>query len=69
MILSEGKPPVKLSSHFFRLKFGFAALIIFAALGFISSIFEIENSNLWFDLVKLSIGYLFGTGVSTGFSR
>jgi len=58
------KPPRKVSSHFYRLKIGFAALIIFAALGFVSSVFELENSNFWFDLVKLTIGFIFGAGIS-----
>jgi len=65
----KGKPPLEFSSHFYRLKIGFAALVIFAALAFISSVFGLENSNLWFDLVKLTTGYLFGTGISAGFSR
>lgn len=69
MQVSEGKPPIKVESRFYLIKLAFVAMIIFTVLGFISSYMKIENSTLWFDLAKITLGFMFGNGVSIGLTR
>ena len=57
----EGKPPVSGSGYFITVKLGGIALIIFTALLAISSFINQEYVSMWYDLVKLTLGYLFGT--------
>ena len=68
-ILSDNGKPRKVESPFYRIKLAFIALIMFAILGFTSSYLEIENAALWFDLTKVTLGFLFGNGVAIGFSK
>ena len=59
----------RFESPFYRIKLGFVALFVFIGLGFLSSYLEMENSYLWFDLVKITLGFLFGNGIAIGYSR
>lgn len=54
---------------FSRAKTALLLTTLFAGMGFASSYLAIENSQLWFDLLKITIGFLLGTGVSAGYSR
>ena len=59
---SEGsQAPVSGSGYFITVKLGGVALIIFIALLAISSFINKEYVPMWFDLVKLTLGYLFGS--------
>jgi len=57
----EGKAPISGSGYFITVKLGGIALIIFIALLAISSFINKEYVSMWFDLVKLTLAYLFGT--------
>jgi len=63
------KPAKKISSHLYRFKIGavFLGLFTFAAL--FSDYNQMERSDIWFDLVYVMIGYMFGTGISIGLSK
>lgn len=67
--MPKGQPPKKISSHFYRLKLGFGALLMFSGFGFASSFLQMDNASLWFDLAKITLGFLFGSGISAGLSR
>lgn len=58
------RPPGKGSGFFITIKLGGLALLVFTAMLALSSFFNKEFVPLWFDLVKLTLAYLFGT-VST----
>jgi len=67
--MREKKQARKISSHLYRFKIGavFLGLFIFASL--FSDYTNMDNSEIWFDLMYIMIGYLFGTGISMGFSK
>jgi len=57
----EGKAPIAGSGYFITVKLGGIALLIFIALLAISSFINKDYVSMWFDLVKLTLAYLFGT--------
>jgi len=60
--LSEGaRPPGRGTGQFITVKIGGLALLVFIAMLALSSFFNQEFVPLWFDLVKITLGYLFGT--------
>ena len=61
MASEGGQAPVSGSGYFITVKLGGVALIIFIALLAISSFINKEYVPMWFDLVKLTLGYLFGS--------
>jgi hypothetical protein len=65
---SKGTPR-KIESSFLRLKLAFIALIVFTILGFIGDYLELKNSWVLYDFAKITLGFLIGSGISTGFSR
>ncbi len=67
--MPDEKEAKKISSHLYRFKIGavFLGLFIFAAL--FSDYNQMERTDIWFDLVYVMIGYMFGTGISIGFSK
>lgn len=65
----EEKPAKKISSHLYRFKIGAIFLGFFALAAFLSDYNHMERSDIWFDLMYIMIGYMFGTGISIGFSR
>jgi hypothetical protein len=56
-----GKPPKRGSGYFITVKLGGLALLVFISLLAVSSFINKEYVPMWFDLVKLTLGYLFGT--------
>jgi len=60
-LADESKPPEKGSGYFITIKIGGLALLVFIAMLALSSFFNKEFVPLWSDLVKLTLGYLFGT--------
>jgi len=65
----EEKPAKKISSHLYRFKIGAVFLGFFALAAFLSDYNHMERSDIWFDLMYIMIGYMFGTGISIGFSK
>jgi len=59
----------KVESYFYRIKLAFIALVMFIILGFLSSYLEMDNSATWFDLAKITLGFLFGNGIAIGYSK
>ena len=57
----QGQPPISGSGYFITVKLGGLALLIFIALLALSSFINKEFVPMWFDLVKLTLAYLFGT--------
>ncbi len=53
----------------YLIKLAFASMVLFTILGFLSSFLKLDDTELLFDLAKISAGFLFGSGVSVGFSR
>lgn len=67
--LPDSEAPRKVESSFYRIKLAFAALVMFIVLGFASSYLEMDNSTMWFDLAKITLGFLFGNGIAIGYSK
>lgn len=67
--MPDKKQARKISSHLYRFKIGAVFLGVFAAAAFLSDYNNMDRSDIWFDLMYIMIGYLFGTGISMGFSK
>jgi len=67
--LPDNGTAIKVESSFYRIKLAFAALVMFIVLGFTSSYLEMDNSTMWFDLAKITLGFLFGNGIAIGYSK
>jgi len=65
----EEKPARKITSHLYRFKIGAAFLGVFIFAALFSDFNNLERSDFWFDLVYIMVGYMFGTGISIGFSK
>jgi len=59
----------RVGSPFYLIKLAFASMVLFTVLGFLSSFLKLDDTVFLFDLAKISAGFLFGSGVSVGFSR
>jgi len=67
--LASNGQPRKLESYFLRIKLSFSAMILFTLMGFLGDYLQLENSQVLYDFAKITLGFLIGSGVSTGFSR
>ena len=63
------KQPKRNESTFTRIKLATFFTVIFACLGFTSSYLGVPQSEMWFDLTKITLGFLFGSGISAGYSK
>lgn len=53
----------------YLIKLAFTSMVLFTILGFLGSLLELNDTEFLYDLAKISAGFLFGSGVSVGFSR
>lgn len=67
--MAEKRKPKLVHSRFLSVKYGFLALFALMGMAFVSDIMKLENTTLWFDLVKITGGYLLGNGAAIGLSR
>ena len=65
----DEKEARKISSHLYRFKIGAVFLGLFILAALFSDYNNMERSDIWFDLVYVMVGYMFGTGISIGFSK
>jgi len=58
----------KSTNSFMRLKMGVGMTVLFAVMAFTSPLISETDTGIWFDLMKITIGFTLGSSISTGYS-